>query len=160
MSVIGSVGGSSLDLYQILQQSALQQNTQVESGAARGEPPSEEQRSEWLEHLAESVAESADLDAEAAADLQEQLEAAVTAALEETDDSSDPRQAVDDAIRGVLEENGLDPEEYMPERPEPPPMNGASGAGGLLSSLTYYSSGTTDETQSLMNFLQLLDVEG
>lgn len=178
MSTVSSVSGYGTELLQILQQST---RTQTGATAAGGMSQMTERLAEGLsdnraqkfeEQLA-TFAEESGLDAEQVAALQEDVRSAISAALEESDESTDHRTAIKNAVGGVLESYGLDAnafDEEMKANAPPPPSGGMGGfsPGGLtagdteaqsttaMSQLLSMLSGGSDDSGLLAN-LSLLD---
>ncbi|MBN1512581.1 MAG: hypothetical protein JXB13_11245 [Phycisphaerae bacterium] len=171
MSTIGSVGGSGSDLIQMLQRLAGQSESPQEfavggsppqGGPPPGGPP--EDCASMVTDQVASFAEAEGLDSETVSSLQEQLASAISAALEESDGSTDPRELIDGAILSTLEEYGLDGEAFLSELKgsmPAPPNAGEMGRGStdsdimsqMLSSLT----GSTD-TAGPSTQVSLLDI--
>lgn len=86
-----------------VQQSALmQQIQQTLRGGGMPEPPAE------MQAQFRSAAEAAGLDPSQLAGLRGDIESAVQSALQGFDGSGSPREAIEGAITGVLEDNGID----------------------------------------------------
>ncbi|MBN2584225.1 MAG: hypothetical protein JXL80_14275 [Planctomycetes bacterium] len=132
----------------------------------------------------EAVGEQLGLSVSEVSDLKSQIDAAVQAATENLDDGSDPRAAIEEAVNGVLEDNGIDVEEFKSVMqsaaremgPPPPPMYGPQGQmvsdetdsssessdaaleaiEELLAQLAAQSSDDSDSQASLISILQML----
>ncbi len=156
MSTIGSVGGTGTELIQMLQRLAGQSDNDSEGFAARGSPPSggpppggpPEGGASAITDKVGEFAESAGLDSETVTSLQDQLSSAISAALENADESTDPREVIDGAILSTLEEYDLDGEAFLSELKASAPAGGprTGEMGGQLP-----SSDVSSQMLSLMN---------
>ena len=97
-------------------------------------PPRGAQREELWSKL-ESYAQETGMSAEELESLTSTIDSAVAGALENLDESSDPRQAVADMIAGVLEDHGIDPESLKPTSEEMGRMGDMSTSFGVNSTL-------------------------
>ncbi len=155
MSIIGSVGGSGSELMQMLQRLAGQSESPNGSGAP-GSPPRggfppggpPEGGAAVLADKVGAFAKAAGLDSETVTSLQDQLGSGISAALEDTDGSADPRELIGGAILSTLEEYGLDGEAFLSELKASMPTGGPS-LGGLGSQLP--SSDIVSQMFSLLN---------
>ncbi len=95
-----------------------------------------------------AFAKAAGLDSETVTSLQDQLGSGISAALEDTDGSADPRELIGGAILSTLEEYGLDGEAFLSELKASMPTGGPS-LGGLGSQLP--SSDIVSQMFSLLN---------
>ena len=137
MSIIGSVGGTGSELIQMLQRLAGQSDENSKRIAARGSPPPggfppggpPEGGAAVLTEKVGAFAEAAGLDSETVTSLQDQLSSAISAALEDADESTSPRELIDGAILSTLEEYGLDGEAFLSELKASMPTGGPSMGG-------------------------------
>ena len=168
MSGIESIGSN---LLQYMQQMRVSGES-VQGPGGNGPPPPKDGVPEPLWEDVESSAESAGMTEEEIEDLRDELKTAISDAMENIDasQSSNGREAIDEAILSTLESHGLDTDairEKMSEAanrpPGPPPQGQGYGQqssqgqsiGDLLSSLTN-SSSSTDEASQLLSLLSPL----
>ncbi len=171
MSIIGSVGGSGLDLTQMLQrltgESESSQGQAVRGSPPEGAPPPGGPPDGGGGMISDKVGEfakSAGLDSETVAALQEELDTAINEALEEADESTDVREVIDGAIQATLDEYGLDGEAFLsemkasmpPEPPSPPSTGGEMTTSDIMSEMLGVLSNGTYSSSSTAN-LSLLD---
>lgn len=109
----------------------------------KGMQPSAEMRQRF-EAKFKSAAEDAGIDISKFSDLKSQIETRVGDALKNADGSTDLQSAIDQAVNGVLEDNGIDPEQFKSQMEQvfrsmgaPAPSGGGyDRSGGLASSTT------------------------
>ncbi|MBN1344743.1 MAG: hypothetical protein JXQ73_18770 [Phycisphaerae bacterium] len=161
MTSIAGVGSSGTELLYMLRQMNAQ--GQGVSGANQGPPPPPRDGNKPSEVLGEQFdlfAEEAGLDSEAAAEIKDQLLTALDEAVQSAD-GTDPREAAQEAIRSVLEENGLDGNEFLSQFESamgpPPGRGGMQGMGSMPMGLAAYGYGQDTSTTSLLSGLSLLD---
>lgn len=155
MSIIEGIGGSGSELIQMLQRLSGQGESS-KGFASRGSPPAggvppggpPEGCATAITDKVGAFAEAAGLDAETVASLQDKLSSAISAALEEMDGSTDPRELIDGTILSTLEEYGLDGQAFLSELKASMHAGGPSldGTGGQLS-----SSDIMSQMSSLLN---------
>lgn len=104
MSAIGDISSSLM-----AGSSSLQQM----SGMPRGRPPepTAEMKAKF-EAKFETAAQEAGLDPEIFKDLRAQIDEAVKSARENASEGTDVKSVIDEAVNGVLKENGIDPAEF------------------------------------------------
>ena len=137
MSGIGSISGSGMDTYALLRQVLNKSNSSdsTESTASTTSSSSDASgtgQSDLLKLIAELV--QPESDGQQTEPLADQLKTAITTAVQKAQDSgntSDLKQVIEDAVDQTLKDNGYDPEKLkeelqstmgsMPDMPPPPP---------------------------------------
>jgi len=152
MSAISNVGSSST--LQILQQLSSRQSSGAQASCGFPQPSAE------VKAQFESAAQRAGIDTAQFSELRGQIDTAIQSAVEGLDGSTDPQAAIESAINGVLEENGIDAEDFnsklnsvFSELGVPSP--GSFGAGGIYAKPGSSSAGySADQSQTdLLNAL-------
>jgi hypothetical protein len=154
MSGISSIGSSNQSA--LLQQLRQRQGSGSPQGAGGFPEPPKEFKAKF-----ESAAQAAGIDTKQLAGLQDQIQSAVQGALESSDGSSDPREAVESAINGVLKDNGIDADELKTKldsvfeklgAPKPGTFSGVGGFGA-----TNGKSADSTKSDLLSQLLKSLD---
>jgi hypothetical protein len=105
------------------------------SGGRTPEPPAE------FKAEFESAAQQAGIDTEKLSGLSDKIGEAISGALDGLNGNSDPREAIESAVNGVLKDNGIDPEKLKEQLKSvgeklgygqggPPGFGGFGGPGG------------------------------
>lgn len=76
-----------------------------------GGAPDESRKAEFESKLTDAALASG-LDSESADELQEEIQSAISDVLSDSSESTDPRQAIQDAINTLLEKHGVDLDEF------------------------------------------------
>jgi anti-sigma regulatory factor (Ser/Thr protein kinase) len=148
--------------------------TKFQTLMAQARPDSQKPAGNPLDAQFKAVAEALGLTSSQASDLKTQMDEAVQTALQNADGNSNPREAVESAIAGVLNDNGIDVEDFKTQMkamadkmglsksgqgagpggtygPPPPPQGGSTGDS------TSTTSSSSDSNLSLLQqFLQQL----
>ena len=103
MSSVSGVSGST-DLSQLLELMRQQSTQRAQQPRQQGKPVGVEQRAQF-----ESDAKAAGIDIQGLESLHGEIETAVQGAIQGSDGTTDHRQAVQDAVDGVLKQHGFDP---------------------------------------------------
>ncbi|MBN1845765.1 MAG: hypothetical protein JW810_08790 [Sedimentisphaerales bacterium] len=134
--MIGAIGDSSqqLTLLQLIQQL---QNSGSTSESTVFSPPNESEMEQMRQEMDSSIAEKLGLDTATFTQLHSEIQQAVQEARSELDAAGaagDMRSMVDSAVNGVLEANGIDPEEFQAAMKSAAEELGlpAPGAGGPM----------------------------
>jgi len=112
MTSVGSVGASGMEWINTLRQTSQQGQEPAAMRRSGMRPPAGKGPGVILGGQFDSFAETSGLDSEAAEAVKDEMLMAVREAVEGAEGSS-RREAVQDAIRGVLEENGLDADQFL-----------------------------------------------
>lgn len=152
MSAISNVGSSST--LQILQQLSSRQSSGPQASSGFPQPSAE------VKAQFESAAQRAGIDTAQFSELRGQIDSAIQGAVKGLDGSTDPQAAIESAINGVLEENGIDAQDFksklesvFTELGVPSPGSfGASGVYGKPAS----NSATYSSDQSQSDLLKAL----
>lgn len=141
-SVLGVGSSSSTDLAQMLQALARKQAAATSDTTSTESTQSGTSRRAEFESMFEEALVAAGLDSSKIDDLKADIKAAVASVLSNSDGTSDPREAVGQAIEQTLEEYGVDTDKLkegmdsqmasMQPPPGPPPggMSDMGGTGG------------------------------
>lgn len=180
MSGVSSVGSSGVNPYELLSRIASSGSTS-QSTDSTAESSSLSPFDQFLSDFTAEL-EAQGVDTEALKGLQEEIQTAVSTALEQAEqsgDTSDLRQVVEDTVNETLEANGFDADELLqqmqtafetvqaengtmpPEGPGaqgigPPPPPPPSGGSETDSST---SEGSSDSTESLLDALSTDETE-
>lgn len=163
MSGIGSIGGSSSELYQYFRQIGSLSGSQVNSlSSSQGVSASGNAGPSQVPDLT-SALEATGVDSDDAETLQTQIQSAVATALQEAQDSGDGStnlmEVIKSTIESTLQANGIDPEAVRQQMQ--PPAGGLSGPPprGMVSPPTSSrddTSGSSTGTASMSDSSDLL----
>jgi hypothetical protein len=190
MSSINAVSGSNADLIRLFQQYVQQRlsssTSSTEATAAGGSaaaasdsgsvsapsgpPPMDESRQADFIAKIVDAAKASGADATSLSGLKDEIKSAIDGATQNADNSTDPRQAVQQAVDGVLKKHGVDLETFKSELqatmgprpggkpPQVPPPAQDAASTNQSSSNSIYSTQTTDaSSQLLTSLLSTLD---
>lgn len=146
MSAISNVGSSST--LQILQQLSSRQSSGSQPTSGFPEPSAE------VKAQFESAAQRAGINTAQFSELRGQIDTAIQGAVEGLDGSTDPQAAIESAINGVLEKNGIDADQFKSQLESVfselgVPSPGSFGSSGVYAKPGSNTSGfSTDQNQA------------
>lgn len=148
---MNGVSGAGSAQQSLMMQLLQQQQGGLSGGGFQGPPPE-------IQAQFQSAAESLGIDGSQLASLRGEIETAVQDAMKSFDGSGSPKEAISSAINGVLEENGIDAEEFKAQMQDimsasgfQPPAGFGSGFGGGFGQIQGASFDATSQQADLLS---------